>query len=230
MMRRIGLIGGTTWHSTADYYRLLNVSVNERLGGKEYAELSLDSINFGDLVRNNEADDQPANEVLVVAAANRLAASGADGIAICANTPHIFAEAIERETGLPLIHIAAATSAAVKAAGIVRIGLLGTKILVASKIYERSLADHGIECLTPSESDKDFVHETIFNELAKGEFTDELRSAYLSVIDRLKAAGAEGVILGCTEIPILFAGYNIPIPSFDTTRIHVGAIVDFILS
>jgi len=229
-MKRIGLIGGTTWHSTADYYRLINLMVNERLGGMEYPELSLDSINFGDLVRNNNANNQSANEPIIVGAAKRLAASGAQGIAICANTPHIFAGAIEQETGLPVVHIAAATSQAVGASGTHRVGLLGTKVLLASGIYDAYLSKAGIECLKPTEDEKDFVHGTIFNELSRGEFTDALRKRYITIINNLRAAGAEGVILGCTEIPILFANHEIPIPSFDTTKLHVGSIVEFMVA
>jgi len=229
-MRRIGLIGGTTWLSTADYYRLINLMVNERLGGKEYPEVSLESINFGDLVRNNEVNDQPANELIFIGAAKRLAAAGVAGIAICANTPHIFADAIERETGLPVVHIAAATTQAVKASCIRQVGLLGTKILLDSGIYAAALSEAGIECITSNEADKDFVHRTIFDELGRGEFTDALRDKYITIINNLKAAGAEGVILGCTEIPILFANHEIPIPSFDTTRLHAASIVDFILA
>lgn len=228
-MRRVGFVGGTSWLSTVEYYRLVNLMVNERLGDKEYAQLSLDSINFGDLIRNNEANDQKANELILVGAAQRLAASGAAAILICANTPHMFANAIEVETGLPVIHIAKATAEVIKAQGLSKIGLLGTRLTLENDVYHSVLAAQGLECITPTESVIHRLNSTIFGELGRGEFTDELRAEYLAMIDGLRERGAQGVILGCTEIPLLLGEMATPVATFDTVRIHASAAVDFML-
>ena len=228
-MRRIGFIGGTSWLSTVEYYRLVNLMVNERLGGREYAQLSLDSINFGDLIRNNEANDHKANELILVEAAGRLAASGATAILICANTPHMFANAIEVATNLPVIHIAKATAAAIKEKGLSTVGLLGTRLTMENDVYHSILSGRGIECLTPNESEINRLNLTIFGELGRGEFTDELRAEYLAMIDGLKQRGAQGVIFGCTEIPLLLGEISTTVLTFDTVHIHASAAVDFML-
>jgi aspartate racemase len=229
-MKRIGLIGGTTWLSTAEYYRNINLMVNKRLGGEDFAELTLESVNFGELRRYQLADDWDAIGMKLVAAGSRLADGGAAGIALCANTMHRFAEKVAVATGLPVIHIAKANCAAIKASGLKRVGLLGTRTTMETDIYFSTLKEAGIECVIPNEEDKETIHNSIFTELAKDNFTDTVRAKYLTVINHLGAVGAEGVILGCTEIPLLLKPEQIPMPSFDTTAIHCAAIVDFMLS
>ena len=212
-----------------EYYRNINLMVNERLGGSEYAQLSLDSLNFGDVTRNFASHDSSGNETLVVEAAKRLAASEAAAILICANTLHLYADAVEAQTGLPVIHVAKATAKAVHSRGIKKVALLGTRKTMELDIYFSILADLGIECLTPSDGDRHMIDHSIFNELGKGIFTGEKKKEYLKVIDKLREKGAEGVILGCTEIPLLLAPHEISIHSFDTTKIHSAAAVDYIL-
>ena len=229
-MRRLALIGGTSWLSTVDYYRNVNRLVNERLGGMEFPELLLYSVNFGDLKRNTDAGDQVANGRIFVDAAMRLKAAGAEGILLCANTPHLFAEEVEAATGLPVVHIGTATAEAVREAGITRAALLGTRLTMELEFIRSKLLAKGIEPLVPErEADREWVHQTIFNELGRGELTDHLRGRYLALIDDLAQRGAEGVVLACTEIPLLLSPEQIPMPSFDTTMIHSLAAVEFIL-
>ncbi len=228
-MKRLGLIGGSSWISTVEYYRHINLMVNARLGGSEYALLTIDSLNFGDVTRNFSLHDSSGCEKLVVDAAMRLAASDATAILICANTLHLYAKAVETATGLPVIHVAKATARAVHEKGIHKVALLGTKKTMEMDIYFSILADLGIECITPSDGDRHMIDHSIFNELGKGIFTGEKKAEYLKVIEKLQDKGAEGVILGCTEIPLLLAPEEIPIPSFDTTKIHSTAAVDYML-
>lgn len=229
-MRKLGLIGGTSWLSTVDYYRNINLLVNERLGGMEFPELLLYSVNFGDLKRNTEAGDQAANGLIFVAAARRLQSAGAHGILICANTPHLFAEDIEGATGLPLVHMGSATAAAVCEAGLTKVAVLGTRITMERDFIASKLRDLGIEPLIPLDvDDREWIQQSIFNELGRGEFTEALRERYLSIIGDLGARGAQGVVLACTEIPLLLSPEQIPMPSFDTTKIHSRAAVEFIL-
>ncbi len=227
-MRRLGLIGGTTYHSTLEYYRIINELVYEQ-SGSENAVLTLDSLNFGDIVRNSRANDQASNQGIVLAAAQRLKTAGAEAIILCANTMHMFADAVRDQVNLPVIHIAQVNADAIEKQGLTKVALLGTKYTMELDIYHSILAARGIECLVPDEDDKTYVHDTIFNEFASGIFSDELKVGYLQVIERMQNRGAEGVILGCTEIPLLLAAQDIPIPSFDTTRIHCEAAVRFTL-
>lgn len=229
-MRRLGLIGGTSWLSTIDYYRNINRLVNERLGGLEFPELLLYSVNFGDLKRNNDADDQASNARIFVDAAIRLDAAGVDALLLCANTPHLYAPQVQRATGLPLIHIADATAREAKAQGIKRLAVLGTRITMEEPFYREALAEMGIEQLIPeSRTDRDWIHSTIYNELARAEFSENLRQRYLQIIGELSDRGAQGVALACTEIPLLLRPEQIPLPSIDTTETHCRAAVKYIL-
>ncbi len=228
-MKRVGLIGGTTWHSTADYYSRLNRLVQERLGGLSSAECLIASVDFAPIDKNNKANDQPANERIMLDAAKRLKAAGAQGIAFCANTPHMFAENIKAQIKLPLIHIGDATTKEVVSAGISTIALLGTRYTMEKDFFYRRLADAGIIVLIPEDSDRQLIHDSIFDEFAKGIFSEQTRSQYVRVIDDLTSRGAQGVILGCTEMPLLIRPEDVFIPTFDTTAIHVRAIGEFML-
>lgn len=229
-MKLLGMVGGTTWFSTAEYYAHLNRTINERLGGSNSAECVLVSINFADLVRNNEAGDFDANRQMFLRACKRLCEAGAQGIILCANTAHMYAAEIEKQTGLPVIHIAVATGKDIVARGLRKVALLGTKPTMEMDFYKDKLADADISCIIPNEADRTFIHRSIFDELGRGVFSDEMREKYVEIISGLAEAGAEGAILGCTEIPLLISPEDVAIPTFDTTRIHVQAAVDYMLS
>jgi aspartate racemase len=229
-VKLLGMVGGTTWFSTAEYYANLNKTINDRLGGANSAECALVSINFADLVRNNEARDFDANRQMFLRACKRLCEAGAHGIVLCANTAHMYADEIEKRTGLPVIHIAVATGKDIASRGLRKVALLGTKPTMEMDFYKDKLAEAGISCIIPNEADRIFIHKSIFDELGRGIFSDEMRKRYVEIISGLADAGAEGAILGCTEIPLLISPEDVAIPTFDTMRLHVQAAVDFMLS
>lgn len=230
-MKTLGLIGGTTWLSTADYYRLLNEGINERLGGMQYARCLLYSLNFADIVKINETQDWDAALELFGDAATRLKNAGAEGLVLCANTAHVIADRLEKRIGLPLVHIADATAQAIRSAGIERVSLLGTRYTMELSFFKDRLAWHGITAVTPDPGERDFIHRTIFGELAKNEIKAETRARYLEIMDRMaQQDGARGAILGCTEIPLLIKQSDTKLPVFDTTALHARAAVDFALS
>ncbi len=222
-MRTLGLIGGMSAESTVPYYRLINRAVAERLGGLHSARLLLYSVDFAPIAALQADGDWPALDAAMVDAANALKAGGAEGLVICTNTMHKCAPAIAAATGLPLIHIADATARAIRAAGLDRIGLLGTRFTMEQAFYRERIAGHGIEVLTPDEDDRTEVHRVIYDELCKGAILDPSRDAYRRIIAKLVAHGAQGVILGCTEIGLLVRPEDSPVPTFDTTAIHARA-------
>jgi aspartate racemase len=226
-MKILGLVGGTTWLSTIDYYRYINQGVNKKLGGLNYAELLLYSLNFGEINRNNEKNDWDANFKLVLNACNKLISGGAEGIVLCANTMHLLYDRLVKEISVPIIHIADAVSAEIKKQNIDTVALLGTKFTMERDFFRLKLAAAGIESIIPDEEDRDFIHASISGELAKNIFSDETRKRYVSIIDSIAYRGAKGVILGCTEIPLLIKPGDVNIPSFDTTLIHSNAAVEF---
>lgn len=230
-MKLLGLIGGTTWLSTVEYYSLLNKGVNKRLGGIEFPQLVLYSVNIGDIDRHNAADRMDLNIQMAVDKAHALKAAGVEGLLLCANTLHVAADRIEAEVGLPVVHIADATAGAIVAAGLSKVALLGTHFTMEGDFIRSRLAARGIEVLIPeSREDRNRIHDPIFNELGKGIFLEETKATFLRIINDLASRGAQGVILGCTEFPLLLKPEEIPIPSFDTTQIHAAAGVEFILS
>jgi len=228
-MKLIGLLGGTTWLSTADYYRFINEGINQKLGGNEFANCILYSFNFGDLYRNNVKGDWEANYVLIKQAATHLKNSGAQGLVLCANTLHMFADRLQDEIKIPVIHIATATAQAIQAKGLKKVVLLGTKFTMEMDFFKDKLKEHDIETLIPEEQDRAFIHANIFDELGKNIIRQETRQQYLDIINKLVKQGAEGAILGCTEIPLLLKQSDCPTPLFDTTRIHSQAAVDFMI-
>lgn len=228
-MKRLGLIGGTTWHSTAEYYRLLNEGVQARLGGVASAELMLASVNFAEIAANNDADDHVANGRIISAAADRLRAGGAEGLLLCANTMHMYAEDLAQTIGLPLIHIVDAVARVCHANDFSKVALLGTRFTMEMDFFRDRLSSHGLQWSIPSEVEREFIHATIFAEMAKGVFTDEIRAGYVEVIDRMAAEGAQAVILGCTELPILIRAHDVRLPTLDTTAIHVDAALEWML-
>ncbi len=229
-MKTIGLIGGMSWESTLEYYRILNQTVKEKLGGLHSAKCILYSVEFAEIeVLQREARWQEAAECMVDAG-RALEAAGADFIVLCTNTMHKLAPEIEAGVNLPLLHITDATADAVKAAGITRVGLLGTRFTMEQDFYKKRLAEkHGLEVLTPNEADRVIVHSVIYNELCLGVVKQESRNQFSRIIDRLAEAGARGVILGCTEIESLVRQQDSVLPVFATTRIHAEAAVEMAL-
>ena len=229
-MKTLGLIGGTGWVSTLHYYRLINADVNDRLGGHEAARCILYSFNFGDVMRAKDGDpEQTKVGEMVVDAAGRLAAIGAEGLMLCANTLHWFADAVERAVPLPLVHIATATGQRIRAEGLRRVGLLGTLPTMERDFYRRRLEAMGIAVLVPDEQARRFVHGAIYGELLHGRFRPEMRAAFVDIVHQLCARGAQAVVLGCTEIPLLLRQEDSDVPLFDTLAIHAKAGVDFLL-
>ena len=226
-MKTIGLIGGLSWVSTAAYYRCLNEIVGRRLGGVASARLLLASVNRQDYVDAViDRNDEETGFRIVEAAARSIEAGGADFAVICCNDVHRFVPRLAGSVSLPFLHVAEAAARAVRAAGLRRVGLLGVRKTMEGDFYPAVLRAHGIETIVPDEPDRTWVHDSIYGELVHDVFTAATRGGYGRVVERLAAAGAEGVILGCTEIPLLLRPDDLPVPSFDTTTLHCEAAVD----
>jgi len=225
-MKRIGFLGGMSWESSAEYYRLANVLVRERLGGLHSADCVLVSVDFAEIeVLQTEGRWIEAGEKLA-AGARSLEAAGADMIVLCTNTMHKVAGAIASAVDVPFIHLADATARAVTAAGVGTVGLLGTAFTMEQPFYRDRLAGHGLTVLTPSAEDRAIVHRIIYDELCVGIISDESRREFQRIMSGLVASGAQGIILGCTEIELLIRPMDATVPVFPTTRIHVEAAVN----
>ncbi|GAA2747897.1 aspartate/glutamate racemase family protein [Kitasatospora cinereorecta] len=219
------MIGGMSWESTAEYYRLLNVLVRERLGGLHSAKCVLYSVDFAEIERLQVAGQwEEAGEVLA-AAARSLEAAGAELLLICTNTMHKVADQVAGAVAVPLLHLADTTAEAVLAAGLGKVGLLGTAFTMEQDFYRERLASHGLDVLVPDAAGRAEVHRVIYEELCLGIVRDDSRAAYRAVIADLVASGAEGIVLGCTEIELLVRPEDIPVPLFATTRLHAEAAV-----
>jgi aspartate racemase len=229
-MKTLGLIGGMSWESTALYYKLINEAVKQRLGGLHSARLLLHSVDFHDIEALQRAGDWDEAGRRLATIARSLAGAGAEAIVLCTNTMHRVAEAVERAAPIPLLHIADPTARAVKAAGLSRIGLLGTRFTMEQAFYAERLRRHGLEPLVPDEPDRGTVHDIIYGELCLGVVKDASRDAYRRVIDRLLARGAQGIILGCTEICMLIGEKDLAVPAFDTTRLHAVAAAEWMVA
>lgn len=226
-MKIIGLIGGMSWESSAQYYRLINTAVRTRLGGAHSAKSLMWSVDFGEIERLQHAGDWQALTGLMIESARRLERGGADFIVLCTNTMHRMADDIERAVSLPLLHIVDPTAAAIKAAGLSKIGLLGTAFTMEQDFYKGRLAERfGIDVLVPDAEDRAIVHDIIYKELVAGIVSDASRALYRDIIGRLVDRGAEGIILGCTEIMLLISQADSPVPVFDTTELHALAAVE----
>jgi aspartate racemase len=226
-MKTIGLIGGTGWVSTLEYYRLINEGINKRLGGLNAARCILYSFNYADINEFNLRDDHEGIYKLVLDAAIKLKNSGADCLMLCANTMHQYVERLEEEIKLPIIHIADATAAEIKKQGLKTIGLIGTKFTMEMDFYTKRLSNAGIISLVPEKSERLFIHSTIMNELLKEEYKPETKQRFLEIINDLEQNGAQGIVLGCTEIPLLIKQKDIHLPVFNTLEIHAKAAFDF---
>jgi len=229
-MKTIGLLGGMSWESTVPYYRHINELVKQRLGGLHSARVVLYSVDFHDIERLQHADRWDEAGACLADAGRTLEAAGAQFLVLCTNTMHKVAPAIEAAVSIPLLHIADPTSAAIRRAGIGSVGLLGTRFTMEEDFYRGRLESlHAIRVVVPNAEDRVRIHRVIYDELCRGVVREESRSEYRGVIGRLQALGAEGVILGCTEIAMLVSPSDSPIPLFDTTRLHAAHAVDFAL-
>ena len=229
-MKRIGLLGGMSWESSLEYYRLLNEMVKNRLGGLHSAECIMASVDFGPVSDMMKTDDWKGIERVLSEAAQDLKRAGADFLIICTNTMHLIAREIEKASGLEVIEIGIAVGEEIERRGLKTVGLLGTRFTMERTYYRDTLAGFGISVIVPSEEERAVVDRIIFEELCKGIFREESKSAYKKIINGLQMNGAEGVILGCTEIPLLIKESDVDIPVFDTTAIHARAAVEHALS
>lgn len=229
-MKTIGLIGGMSWESTVPYYRIINEAAAGRLGGLHSARIVMVSVDFAPLAALMQAGDWPAVGEILADAARTVEGAGADCLLICTNTMHKMADTVQAAVTIPLIHIADVTAKAVLAAGITTVGLLGTRFTMEEDFYVGRLAQtHGLTVLVPGAEDRELVHRVIFDELCLGKVTEASRQAFARIIGELSGRGAEGVILGCTEIAMLVDPAASAIPLFDTTQIHALSAVDWAL-
>jgi len=224
--RVIGMLGGMSWESSAQYYRLANELVRERLGGLHSARIVLASMDFAEVEVLQVAGRWDEAGQLLAEAAKGLEAAGADLLLICTNTMHKVADQVQAATGIPLLHIGDATAQAVTRAGLATVGLLGTTFTMEQDFYRDRLTSHGLQVLIPPADDRAELHRIIYNELCLGVIREESRQAYRDAIVHLVQAGAEGIVLGCTEIELLISDTDSPAPVFPTTRLHVTAAVD----
>jgi aspartate racemase len=224
-MQTIGLIGGMSWESTAIYYRLANELVRDRLGGLHSARIVMSSVDFAEIEALQSGGRWPEAGRLLAAEAQKLEHAGADFLVLCTNTMHKVAGPVEGAVSVPLLHLGDVTADAVLTAGLDTVGLLGTAFTMSQDFYRGRLESHGLRVLVPDESDQSLVHRVIYDELCQGVVLEESRAAYVEVIDRLVERGAQGVVLGCTEIELLIQDDDVAVPTFATTRIHVEAAV-----
>ena len=229
MQKTIGFIGGLTWHSTLDYYRLLNQLTNNKLGGAASAKILMYSVNFEEIKTLTYANNWDGIATIMIGIANRLETAGADCILLGANTMHHIADRVSDGINIPLIHIAEVTADAIKLKGLQTVALLGTKYTMQLPFYINKLAVKNIKTIVPVQADIDFINDTIYNEMGNGIFLPATKEKYLEIIEKLRVQGAEGVILGCTELPILIKQSDCSIPVFDTALIHATAAVEFAL-
>lgn len=226
-MKKIGLVGGISWTSTLDYYKLINEGINAKLGGLNFAECIIYSLNFADIYTQgwNKSFD------LLLNACNNLKKSGADGIALCANTAHIYADRLQQATNLPMVDIVTETAKTISKKGFKKIGLLGTKFTMEMDFYRNRFELPGLEILTPEKpATREYIQYTLREELGIGYINPETKKKYKQIVKDLVHSGAECIVLGCTEIPMLISQNDFEIPVFDTTKIHSQAIVEFITS
>lgn len=219
-MKTIGLIGGMSWESTVTYYKIINETVKERLGGFHSGKILLYSVDFAEIEECQAKGEWEKSAEILSEAAENLEKAGADFIVICTNTMHKVAGKIQENIKIPVIHIADATAHKLKQDGILKTALLGTKYTMTQDFYKEKLREKGIEVLIPEEKDIEIVNHVIYEELCLGKILDSSRKEYIRIIDGLKEKGAQGVILGCTEIGLLISQKDSPLPVYDTTEIH----------
>ncbi len=228
-MKRVGLLGGMSWESSLEYYRNLNEMVKKRLGGSHSANCLMYSFDFHKVEQLQHSGNWEALTELMVQEAANLKAGGAECIVICTNTMHLMAPDIHKATGLDVIHIAEATGDAIVTRGLNKVLLLGTKFTMEGNFYKDKLNAKGIDVMIPEIDDRQIVHDVIYNELIVGNINDSSKKQYIDIIHKMAEKGAQGVILGCTEIPLLIKDKDVSIEVFDTTYIHSKAAVDYSL-
>lgn len=228
-MKTMGLIGGMSWESTQTYYRLINQAVREQLGGLHSAQLVLYSVDFAEIEALQHQGDWEATAAILSGAARSLRSAGADFLVLCTNTMHKVAPRIEQASELPLLHIADATADVLQGDGVTRVGLLGTGFTMEQAFYRERLEARGIEVLVPDKAQRELVHRVIYEELCLGDIRPASKQAYLEVVSSLTDRGAQGVILGCTEIGLLIQAPDTPVRLYDTTAIHADQAVAYAL-
>ncbi|MBI9034553.1 MAG: aspartate/glutamate racemase family protein [Bacteroidales bacterium] len=229
-MKTIGLIGGMSWESSVVYYELINKKVREELGGFHSSANVMVTVDFDEIVHLQHQGNWEALDKLMVNAAKQLERAGADILVLCTNTMHLCSPAIVENISIPFLHIAEATAMEIVKQGLKKVALLGTKFTMEKEFYKGYLLDHfGVEVVIPSSEQREQIHNIIYNELVHGEILDESREIYKRIVSDLELQGAQGVILGCTEIPLLISPSDVNIPTFDTTRIHAEKAVEWAL-
>jgi aspartate racemase len=229
-MKTIGLIGGMSWESSLEYYRIINETIKEKLGGLHSAKCVLYSVDFAEMEKLQQEGRWDEAAKALIAAAKRLEKAGADFVIICTNTMHKVAEEVRRNIGIPLLHIADATAEKVIAKGIKTIGLLGTRFTMEEEFYVGRLVEtYNLKVLIPKKDDRETIHRVIYEELCRGEIKQVSKRKYIDIMEKMKKEGAEGVILGCTEIELLIHQEDCGLPIFPTSKIHAEAAVEYSL-
>lgn len=230
-MKTLGLIGGMSWENTIEYYRVINKLINKKLGGWNSAKLHLYSVNFEEILplQNQGRWEEIASKMIEIA--KNLEIAGSNALVICSNTAHKVADQIQKRIKIPLIHVVDETAKIIKSKKIEKVGLLGTKFTMEDGFYtERLVNNYNIEVLLPKKSDRDLIHNAIYNEFAQGIFKKTTKKFFLNIIEELSKKGTNGIILGCTEIPLLIKQQDVKIQLFDTLEIHLRAAVNFALN
>jgi aspartate racemase len=226
-MKKVGLVGGISWVSTMEYYKFMNEGINIKLGGLNFAECIIYSLNFNDIQEKSWENSFK----LLLDACKTLKRSNVDAIALCANTAHLFADKLQNDIKLPIIHIGNETAKSVKKQDLKKIGLLGTRFTMEMDFYRKNLEENGLEVIIPEKQQtRDYIQNTLKEELGRGIINLYTKENYISIVNELVERGAEGIVLGCTEIPLLISQVDFKIPIFDTTKIHSNAIVEYMLS
>ena len=230
-MKVIGLIGGMSWHSSLEYYRLINELISEKLGGLRSAHVVLYSLDFDEIEQAQHLARWDDATAMLVSAGTALKRAGADFLVICTNTMHKVADAVAERVGLPLLHIGDVTGSAIVEHGLHRVGLLGTRFVMEEQFYRQRLREKfSIEVLVPGEEERALIHQIIYDELCQGKINDSSRRTCVGIINGLVERGAEGIVLGCTELPLLIRPIDTSVPLFDTTRLHAEAAVKMALA
>ena len=229
-MKTIGLVGGISWESTLEYYRVINQYTKERLGGFHSGKVVLYSVDFAEVEVRQHQGRWDELKGLMIDAAQRVEKAGAELLVICANTMHKMADDVQRNIRIPILHIGDVTAEAVKSRSIKKVGLLGTRFTMEQDFYkQRLIGKHGLEVIIPEEKEREDIHGILYNELCLGEIKATSKGVFQKIIAGLASRGAQGIILGCTEIPLLVSQNDYEIPLFDTTTLHARAAVDFAL-
>jgi len=230
-MKTIGLIGGMSWESSIEYYRIINETVRDKLGGLHSSKCVMYSLDFAEIEALQHQNRWEEATQLMIDAAQHVQNGGADFVLICTNTMHKMAEDIQKHIDIPILHIADATAETIKRKGLTNIGLLGTRFTMEEQFYRGRLeSKHGLSVIIPNEDDREIIHRVIYDELCLGEIKSSSKDKYAAIIDKLIQAGAQGIILGCTEISLLVDDAQSAVPIFDTTLIHATSAVEYALA